>query len=169
MANQVQIYQKLEDYLRQQDWKKADYETAFIMCQWMVIENYDDFYDLFRVVSLDVINEIDRLWMQYSNQQFGIKGQAKIYRDLGGTERYNEEIWDRFGDRVGWKKGGRWLELDEVAYHTTEPININNLPVLMYYRVRVGWLDGWWGGFGVGWVGWGGTLLSRQDLRGYSI
>ena len=169
MANQEQIYQKLEEYLQQQDWKKADYETALIMYQWMVIENYDDFYDLFRGVSLDVINEIDRLWMQYSNQQFGIKGQAKFYRDLGGTERYNEEIWDRFGDRVGWKKGGRWLELDEVAYHTTEPININNLPVLMYYRVRVGWLDGWWGGFGVGWVGWGGTLLSRQDLRGYNI
>jgi len=40
-TNQEQIYQKLEEYLRQQDWKKADYETAFIMYQWMVVENYD--------------------------------------------------------------------------------------------------------------------------------
>jgi hypothetical protein len=144
MANQEQIYQKLEKCLKKQDWRKADYETAFIMYQWMVIENYDDFYDLFRGVSLKEINEIDRLWMQYSNQQFGIKGQAIIYRDLGGTERYNEEVWDRFGDRVGWKQGEQWLKLDEVAYRTTETHNYH-LPVLMYYvrsgTCYVGWLE----------------------------
>ncbi|MFM7795014.1 MAG: hypothetical protein ACKO90_45545, partial [Microcystis panniformis] len=58
IANQEQIYQKLEEYLEQQDWKKSDYETAFIMYQWMVIENYDNFYALFKEVSLEVIDEI---------------------------------------------------------------------------------------------------------------
>ena len=156
MANQEQIYQRLEEYLRQKDWKNADYETAYIMYQWMVIENYDNFYELFRQVSLEVINEIDRLWMQYSNQKFGIKGQAKIYRDLGGTKDYNYD--SRFGDRVGWKKGGRgrWLELDEVAYHTTETQNWH-LPVLMYSRL---------GGNGVwGWVGCGLGLISSLTSR----
>ncbi len=140
-ANQVQIYQSLEKYLDQQNWKKADYETAFIMYQWMVIENYDDFDDLFRGVSLDVINEIGRLWMQYSKQQFGIKGQAKIYRDLGGTEDYNYEIWKRFGDRVGWLDELLWLdwELDKgLAYRTTETHNYH-LPLLMYCRFRCVW------------------------------
>ena len=131
-ANQEQIYQKLEKYLRQQDWKKADYETAFIMYQWMAIENYDHFYDLFIRLPLDVINETDRLWMQYSNQKFGIKGQARIYRDLGGTEDYNKEIWDRLGDRVGWKNGGEWLALDEVECCTIETLNNYHLPLLMY-------------------------------------
>ena len=162
MANQVQIYQKLEDYLQQQDWKKADYETALIMYQWMVIENYDDFYDLFRGVPLKEINEIDRLWMQYSNQQFGIKEQAKIYRDLGGTEDYNDEVWNRFGDRVGWKQGEQWLKLNEVAYRTTETHNYH-LPVLMYCR---------YGGVELlglcGLLGWC-SLLSRRDLRECSI
>ena len=158
-----------------------DYETALIMYQWMVIENYDDFYDLFRGVSLEVINEIDRLWMQYSNQKFGIKGQVKIYRDLGGTEEYNEEVWNSFGDRVGWKQGERWLELDEiVAYRTTLTQTENYLPVLMYCRnlcklmggrsteigfvfVQGGGLEGvWWGVVGL-------SLLSRQDLRDSSI
>jgi hypothetical protein len=134
-ANQGQIYQKLEEYLLEQDWENADYETAFIMYQWMVIENYDGFYDLFIKITLDVINDIDRLWMQYSNQKFGIKGQAKIYHDLGGTKEYNEEVWYRFGDRIGWREGGRWLELEEVVYHATTQPN-NYLPILLYSRQR---------------------------------
>ncbi|GBF55339.1 hypothetical protein N0824_03218 [Microcystis sp. 0824] len=132
IENQEQIYQKLEEYLEQQDWKKADYETAFIMYQWMVIENYDDFYDLFRGVSLKVINEIDRLWMQYSNQQFGIKGQARIYRDRGGTEDYNREVWDRFGDCVGWRRGGIWLELENAD------LSDFTFPILIYHHFYQG-------------------------------
>jgi hypothetical protein len=132
VANQGQIYQKLEEYLQQQDWKKADYETAFIIYQWMVIENYSDFYKLFREVSLEVIDEIDRLWEKYSEGKFGIKGQAKIYRDLGGTREYNDEVWNSFGDRVGWREGGRWLELEEVAYHaTTHHIENKSFPKIL--------------------------------------
>ena len=132
-ANQEQIYQKLEEYLGQQDWKKADYETTFIMYQ-LAIKNsliptfaptlY--FHNLFTEVSLEIIDEIDRLWMKYSKGKFGLKGQAKIYRDLGGTEEYNEEVWNSFGDRVGWKKGGRWYKA-------------NNFPILMYYVSPIFW------------------------------
>jgi hypothetical protein len=179
IENQEQIYQNLEEYLEQQDWKKADYETAFIMYQWMVIENYGDFYVLYTMVSLDIIDEIDRLWMDYSEEKFGIKGQAKIYRDLvGGTGEYNDEIWDRFGDLVGWKQGERWFNLDnmEVAYRTPET-HYNRFPVLMYCR-------GDWRGWDIwGEVYWGfygrlaypgrnlgiGSLLSRQDLKDCSI
>jgi hypothetical protein len=141
VANQGQIYQKLEEYLQQQDWEKADYETAFIMYQWMVIENYDDLYDLFREIPLEVIDEIDRLWDEYSEGKFGIKGQAKIYRDLGGTKEYNGAVWNSFGDRVGWREGGRWLELEEVAYHATTHQN-NHFPILLYSRL--GWVYGMW-------------------------
>lgn len=132
IENQGQIYQKLEEYLQQQDWKKADYETAFIMYQWMVIENYDDFYDLFSQVSLEVIDEIDRLWMDYSAGKFGIKGQAKIYRDLEGTKSYNEEVWNSFGDLIGWTAGGKWLAVNEVAYHATNESLAFTFPILIY-------------------------------------
>ncbi len=171
-ANQDQIYQKLEEYLQQQDWKKADYETAFIMYQWMVIENYYSFYELFREVSLEVIDEIDRLWVQYSEGKFGIKGQAKIYRDLGGTEDYNEEVWNSLAIRVGWREGVRWLELEEVAYHATTHKE-NHFPILMYSRVS---FNGWnflrQEAFIVGarmLDHCGVSLLSRQDLKDCSI
>lgn len=178
-ANTGQIYQKLEEYLEQKDWKKADYETAFIMYQWMVIENYGDFYVLYTTVSLDIIDEIDRLWMDYSEEKFGIKGQAKIYRDLvGGTGEYNDEIWDRFGDLVGWKQGERWFNLDnmEVAYRTPET-HYNHFPVLMYCRGDLRGWDIWsqvyWGFYGrLAYPGRNlgiGSLLSRQDLKDCSI
>ncbi|MCZ8223838.1 MAG: CHAT domain-containing protein [Microcystis sp. LE19-84.1B] len=173
-ANTGQIYQKLKEYLEQQDWKKADYETAFIMYQWMVIKNYTDFYELYTMVSLDIIDEIDRLWVKYSEEKFGIKGQAKIYRDLvGGTGEYNDEIWDRFGDLVGWKQGERWFNLGdmEVAYRTPET-HYNHFPVLMYCRGELRYWDIWsevyWGFYGrLAYPGMNrgiGSLLSRQDL-----
>ena len=138
IENQEQIYQKLEEYLKQQDWKKADYETAFIMYQWMIIENYNDFYDLFSQVSLDVINEIDRLWVKYSEGKFGIKRQAKIYRDLGGTEEYNREVWGSFGDCIGWRQGGIWLELENIEYPATADLSDFTFPILIYHHFYQG-------------------------------
>jgi hypothetical protein len=138
IENQGQIYQKLEEYLKQKDWKKSDYETAFIMYQWMVIENYDDFICLFTEVSLDVINEIDRLWMKHSEGKFGIKGQTKIFHDLGGTEDYNREVWGSFGNRVGWREGGRWLELENTEYPATEDLSDFTFPILIYHHFYQG-------------------------------
>jgi hypothetical protein len=98
----------------------------------MVIKNYTDFYELYRMVSLDIIDEIDRLWVKHSEGKFSIKGQAKIYRDLGGTTEYYGKVWFSFGDRIAWRKRGiDWLEIEEVAYHaTTQPEN--HFPILMY-------------------------------------
>ncbi len=138
IENQGQIYQKLEEYLQKQDWKKADYETAFIMYQWMIIENYNDFYDLFSQVSLEVINEIDLLWMDYSEGKFGIKGQAKIYRDLEGKEEYNREVWGSFGDCIGWRKGGIWLELENIEYPATADLSNFTFPILIYHHFYQG-------------------------------
>ncbi|CCI07739.1 GUN4-like protein (fragment) [Microcystis aeruginosa PCC 7941] len=189
----------LRIHFTHQSWEsqKADYETAFIMYQWMVIENYDDFRDLFREVSLEVIDEIDRLWIDYSKGKFGIKGQAKIYLDLArmsgekSREKRREEWdrmwdesfereseWDRFGDLVGWKQGKRWFNLGnmEVAYRTPETHDYH-LPKLMYIRVGLWWVskveeeDGW--GWGYMWDGWWWeglvSLLPRRDLKDCSI
>jgi hypothetical protein len=136
LGNQIQIYQKLGEYLEKQDWKKADIETAIIIYQFMVIENYHDFYDLFRKISLEVIKEIDRIWKRYSDGKFGIKEQ-KIYQGLAEDNfKYNKKIREHlFSERFGWQSS-------------------QNIPILLYLR-RVG------GGFGYG--GESGVLFSRVD------
>lgn len=158
-ANRGQIYQKLEAYLEQQDWKKADYETAFIMYQWMVIENYDDFNDLFTKVSLNVINEIDRFWMQYSKGKFGIKGQAKIYLDLLGTKK-SDNVMQLFFERVSWKLGEGWLELEKVAYDVTKYTE-NHFP-FMYVAQKPMFSTRFMNLPGVG-------MMSEEDMMWWSV
>ncbi|NEP87460.1 MAG: hypothetical protein F6K18_11835 [Okeania sp. SIO2C2] len=42
--------------------------------------------------------------------------QKKIYQSLGGTKEYNREVWEKFGEQVGWKKGDKWLDYDELNW-----------------------------------------------------
>jgi eukaryotic-like serine/threonine-protein kinase len=50
------------------------------------------------------LHTIDQLWVEYSNGSFGFSVQKRIYRSVGGTMEYNSEVWQKFGDRVGWRK-----------------------------------------------------------------
>jgi eukaryotic-like serine/threonine-protein kinase len=55
------------------------------------------------------LRTIDQLWVKYSNGRFGFSVQKRIYQSLGGTRQYDKKIWEAFGDKVGWRKGGNWL------------------------------------------------------------
>ncbi|MEG3440150.1 GUN4 domain-containing protein [Pannus brasiliensis CCIBt3594] len=103
-------YTKLQDLLKQQQWKEADKETERVMLQvanrteegWLEAEDIDNF-------PCEDLRTIDQLWMKYSNGRFGFSVQAKIYCELGGTREYNEEIWNAFGDEVGWRVNNSWI------------------------------------------------------------
>jgi len=42
--------------------------------------------------------------------------QNKIYQSLGGTKKYNWKVWETFCDKVGWRKGGKWLMWEQLTY-----------------------------------------------------
>ncbi|MEH1779736.1 MAG: GUN4 domain-containing protein [Nostoc sp.] len=121
---------QLENYLQQKQWKEADEETAWIFYQVMVKENYQYWGDLLENFPCKILNNINRLWLQNSNNKFGINIQSKIYQSLGGTTEYNSAVWADFGECVGW--------MQEVARYRE-----GLLPVSIYTR----W-DGWCGVFG---------------------
>ena len=35
---------------------------------------------------------------------------------MGGTKDYDEKVWESFGDKVGWRKGGRWLSYNDLTF-----------------------------------------------------
>ncbi|CCI21641.1 GUN4 domain protein [Microcystis aeruginosa PCC 9808] len=148
-------YTKLRDLLKRQQWKQADKETATVMLQvanrtkegWLGVEDIDNF-------PCEDLRTIDQLWVKYSGGRFGFSVQAKIYRELGGTRDYNEEIWNAFGDKVGWLVNKHWIYYDTVTFDDNKapqghlPFGIDRLSIArslneVHFR--------WW-------------IISRRDL-----
>ncbi len=105
----------LENYLKQKQWKKADEETAWIFYQVMVKENYKDWEGLLNNFPYKTLKEINRLWLENSNNKFGISIQSEIYHLVGGTQTYKSEVWEQFGDRVGWSKGYSYQSYNKIV------------------------------------------------------
>jgi len=102
-------YTNLRDLLAAKKWQDADEETARVMLKvagrekegWLDKESIEKF-------PCDDLRTIDQLWLKYSNGDFGLSVQKRIYQSLGGTSEYDTEVWERFGDRVGWRKKNSW-------------------------------------------------------------
>ncbi|MFM5887642.1 MAG: GUN4 domain-containing protein, partial [Dolichospermum sp.] len=84
------------------------------------------------------LRTIDKLWVKYSDGRFGFSVQKRIYQGLGGTREFKTEIWLKFGDKVGWRKGGSWLMYSDITFDKKAPEG--HLPVFVWDGV--GWLCG---------------------------
>jgi hypothetical protein len=110
-------YTKLRDLLVAKDWKEADLETEKRMLEvagresqgWLEVEDVGNF-------PCQDLGTIDKLWVKYSDGKFGFSVQKQIYQDLGGTKDFDYEVWESFGDKVGWRKGGSWLDYSDLTF-----------------------------------------------------
>lgn len=110
-------YRRLQQLLQQQQWQEADRETAERMLEiagrekdgWLDVEHINNF-------PCTDLRTIDRLWVKYSKGQWGFSVQKEIYQRLGGTREFNRKIWEKFGDRVGWRKDGEWICYNNLAF-----------------------------------------------------
>lgn len=115
-------YRKLRDLLAAGKWKEADAETTRVMLAvakrekegWLDVESIDNF-------PCADLRTIDQLWVKYSNGKFGFSVQKRIYQGFGRTREYNREIWEKFGDKVGWRKGGDWLYYKDTTFDIKAP------------------------------------------------
>ena len=136
-------YRYLQHLLQQQQWKEADRETARRMLEvagreeqgWLRVEDIDNF-------PCTDLRTIDQLWVKYSKGQWGFSVQKKIYQSLGGTREYNAEIWRNFGDRVGWREKGEWMDYNDLTFSLSIKCN---LPVWIMcgeysFRIAKGWI-----------------------------
>ena len=157
-------YINLRNLLAAKKWKAADEETARVMLKvagreekgWLDEESIDKF-------PCEDLRTIDRLWVKYSNCRFGFSVQKRIYQSLGGTREYDWEVWQQFGDRIGWRKNNEWLYYNDLTFSEKAPEA--HLPLGWEVWVYAGvWVDGGCevvGGLGCGCAG---SLLSRRDL-----
>ncbi|NMG09390.1 hypothetical protein DP117_21895 [Brasilonema sp. UFV-L1] len=129
-------YTRLRDLLKAGQWKEADEETAAMMQRiaggekqaWVhgaTIENFP----------CGELNTINRLWLEYSRDRFGLSVQQQIFASVN----YN---WDEFGDRVGWCGRKGWFRRSEIYWKTyaeltfTDAAPVGHLPVLVVWEWR---------------------------------
>lgn len=114
-------YHKLRDLLAAGNWKDADDETYWVMLQAVGREEGDSIQDeeLLNFPCQDLLT-IDRLWVEYSDGKFGFSVQKRIYLECGGKPdgKYYKEAWEKFGNCVGWRIKGEWIDYDKVTFST---------------------------------------------------
>ncbi|ASC73465.1 GUN4 domain containing transcriptional regulator [Halomicronema hongdechloris C2206] len=118
-------YTHLRDLLAAGDWKAADQETADRMLDAMGKSSWGN------VPSKDLLNfpcadlkTIDRLWVKYSQGQFGFSVQKDIYVECGAKldgEYPGDAIWGTFCDRIGWRRGGQYISYSDGIFDTSAP------------------------------------------------
>jgi serine/threonine protein kinase len=116
-------YSKLCDLLTAGKWKEADEETTRVILAVakqeksgrLDIEHIDNF-------PCEDLRTIDQLWVKYSNGRFGFSVQKRIYQSYGGTRNYDPKVWEAFGEKVGWRKGGNWLHYESIIFGKTAPV-----------------------------------------------
>ncbi|MEH2281532.1 MAG: GUN4 domain-containing protein [Nostoc sp.] len=139
-------YQKLDELLQARKWEEADLETAKII--YVISHNklpetspYRNYLtnhfgsEYIKVLPRKDLNNINKLWLKYSNGRFGFSIQKRIWKGIGGgsdTTYNSREIQNKFGDEVGWRKEGDWLYYSDLHYWRTAPSG--HLPILLMLK-----------------------------------
>ncbi|PSB67231.1 NTPase (NACHT family), partial [filamentous cyanobacterium CCP1] len=142
-------YQDLEGYLKNGQWKLADTETYSLMITTLGKEE-GRLFSPEELINFpcEELRAIDQLWIKYSQGKFGFSTQKQIYVECGAIldGRYpGNQIWRRFGDRVGWRINDEWITLDETSYEFSAPLGhlprrcfmLNNAGLECYLYSRV--------------------------------
>ncbi|MBR8829509.1 MAG: GUN4 domain-containing protein [Gomphosphaeria aponina SAG 52.96 = DSM 107014] len=135
LVNELGIdYTKLRDLLIAGKWKEADEETYELMIKVCHREEYGELktedIEQFPCHELD---NIDQLWVNYSQGQFGFSVQAHIYQSLENHTEYDTEIWRSFGELVGWRKDGNWFYWSDLIFSSNSPPG--HLPCCLYSSI----------------------------------
>ncbi len=117
------LFAKLEEYLKNGQWREADEETTRLMLQlgdkdekgYLDVEDCKNF-------PREELRTIDQLWLKYSDNKFGFSVQKQIYLEVGGKldnydyDSYDYDSYKRMGDCVGWRKNNQWLSDSQLIF-----------------------------------------------------
>ena len=138
-------YQKLQKYLQNGQWKEADEETYRLMTsavgkeegQWLDSEDLKNF-------PCEELRTINQLWLSNSDQKFGFSVHLEILKEIYESQwgrrreyNYNEQVlvFERFGDRVGWRKEENWMwSYSDLFDMTYENAKRGHLPTPPNYK-----------------------------------
>lgn len=124
-------YSKLQQLLANHQWQAADLETWQVLCQALgkTRQEYLFMTELTKIPCED-LQTIDRLWVKYSENQFGFSVQKRIY------ENVNED-YGKFCEQVGWLTYNPHNRLQGFQYKQSVPVG--HLPSRIWAGGRKWW------------------------------
>ena len=128
LSNVETNYSQLRQLLAEQKWKEADLKTTAILLQvsgreqegWMRAEDFQKF-------PCQDLHRLDRLWIKYSKGRFGYSALRQVWESVGAKLNMDYALWCRFGDRLGWRVKGNWLNYSELTFNR-EAAPLGHLP-----------------------------------------
>jgi hypothetical protein len=114
---------KLQELLKAQQWKDADYETYLVMLQ-AVEREEGDWIRTSQLASFpcEILYTIDQLWTEYSKdkfgkEKFGFSIQQQVWRAIGGKPGgFDIAIFRKFKDCVGWQQNKNLLAYNQFTF-----------------------------------------------------
>ncbi len=112
LVSDINRYSQLQEFLKAGKFKEADQETSRVILD-AVNRSRDDLTpNDMKQLPCTILQVIDKLWRDYSNDRFGLSIQLRLYMEVGGSietlRAQNMGILEKYGDRVGWRKNGKW-------------------------------------------------------------
>ena len=140
-------FQKLEEYLKNQQWQEADRETYQLMIT-AIGKDGGQFFstDDLRNFPCDDLLAIDRLWVKHSDGLYGFSVQKQIYEECGGNLDFSEpsdKTWNAFCDRVAWKEEGKFVSYSN-SFDKKFINNSGHLPCIWLGEIKLLWFLGSW-------------------------
>lgn len=113
-------YTQLEEHLEAGEWREADRETYEVMLKVSGVRKLES-EDL-KNFSCPDLQEIDRLWVKYSQGRFGFSVQKRIWKDAWLKALLKgDRAEDFLEDSVGWRENGRTKRLNEINFGLEAP------------------------------------------------
>lgn len=112
MVSDLDRYGRLQEFLAAGKFQEADTETTEVILS-VVAKTRDTLTpeDMLKF-PCNVLQVVDRLWKNYSQNRFGFSVQLQIYLDVGGNidalRAQDAEFLQKFGEQVGWRKNNQW-------------------------------------------------------------
>jgi serine/threonine protein kinase len=131
-------YTKLRDFLAAGNWKEADRETCQKMLEVMG-QQHRGYLDNEHIENFPCkdLRTINQLWTHHSNKHFGFSVQKRLWQEEGGKPGvYDSTVYEKFGDRVGWRVNHNWKSYADLTFSLNAPQG--HLPL----GLSIGWGDG---------------------------
>ncbi|WP_254566807.1 GUN4 domain-containing protein [Oscillatoria sp. HE19RPO] len=111
-------YCHLVDALASQQWVTADWKTLELLEPYREDTRSATASLLINKIPCSELQEIDRLWLKYSNKRFGLSVQTAFLRATGNDP--NEVNWDHYAQ---FEKAVGWFQFDhkDMSYNGVEP------------------------------------------------